>query len=136
MKFVKFSLLFAFLIVAILPIKSFACACCAEKGTYSIGTIKPDAYTIGELQKLKIGTANLYSDDGYPDTIKGIKPLGETFTASCLLKNNVWKFDFKDDKNKSGMLNLPMPTTMVDYRVDLQDNDEGTEATLYREYRF
>jgi hypothetical protein len=125
-----------FLLAVLLPVQSLACACCAEKGTYSIKVLKPDEYILGELQKLKISTANLYSDAGYPDTIKGVNPLGDTFTASCLLKNNLWKFDFKDDKNKSGMLSLPMPASYVDYRVDLQNNEEGTEAMLYREFRF
>jgi hypothetical protein len=136
MKTLKISIFLATLLLLLSPIKSFACACCAEKGTYSISVQKPDDYIIGELQKLKIGTTNLYSDAGYPDTIKGITPLGETFTASCLLKNKMWKFDFADDKNKSGRLNLPLSADYVDYRVDLQDSEEGTDAILYREFRF
>jgi hypothetical protein len=136
MKILKLTLLSIFFSAVFLPIKSPACACCAEKGTYSISVQKPDNYILGELQKLKIGTTNLYSDAGYPDTIKGIRPLGDTFTASCQLKNKMWKFDFKDDKNKSGMLNLPLPLTYVDYRVDLQDSEEVPDAILYREFRF
>jgi hypothetical protein len=128
--------LFAFLFAGLFTADSLACACCAEKGTYSISVQKPDDYILSELQKLKIGTTNLYSDAGYPDTIKGISPLGDMFTASCLLKNKMWKFDFKDNKSKSGTLNLPLPATYVDYRVDLQDSEEGTEAILYREFRF
>jgi hypothetical protein len=136
MKVLKMFLLFVIVFVLFSPITSFACACCAEKGTYSISVVKPDSYILEELQKLKISTTNLYTDTGYPDTIKGLIPLGETFTASCLLKNKMWKFDFKDDKNKSGMLNLPLPANYVDYRVDLQETEDGNDATLYREFRF
>jgi hypothetical protein len=136
MKILKLTLLSIFLFAVFSPIQSLACACCAEKGTYSISVQKPDDYILGELQKLKIGTTNIYSDAGYPDSVKGINPLGDTFTASCLLKNKFWKFEFSDDNNKSGMLNLPLPSTYVDYRVDLQESEEGTDAILYREFRF
>ncbi len=136
MKILKLSLPVVFLLLVLSPIQSLACACCAEKGTYKISSVKPDAYISGELRKLQIDTTNLYTDAGYPETIKGLNPLGETFSASCLLKNNVWKFDFKDNNNKSGRLNLPLPATYVDYRVDLQDNETAADATLYREFRF
>jgi hypothetical protein len=136
MKILKLSLAVGFLLSVLSPLQSLACACCAEKGTYKISTVKPDDYILGELRRLKIGTTNLYSDAGYPETIKGLNPLGETFTASCLLSAKKWKFDFKDNNNKSGRLDLPLPATYIDYRVDLQENEEAADATLYREFRF
>lgn len=126
-------LLIILTLALIFPIQALACACCAERGTYYIRTSKPDNYVLGELQRLQIKTTNLYTDNGYPETIKGISPLGETFTSSFLFQNNTWKFDFVDNNNKTGKLTLPMPTTMVDYRVDTYNDGE---PILYKELRF
>jgi hypothetical protein len=121
------------LLSLIFPIQALACACCAERGTYSIRTTKPDNYVLDELKRLQTKTTNLYTDNGYPETIKGISPLGESFTSSFLFQNKIWKFDFVDNNNKKGSLNLPMPTSMVDFRVDTYN--EG-EPILYKELRF
>lgn len=113
------------------------CACCAERGTYSLSVKKPDAYEIGELKRIQIQTTELYTDAGYPETIKGIKPLGETFIANCVLQNKLWKFEIIDEKNQSGILSFPLSATMVDYKVDYNENDEkASNATLYKEWRF
>lgn len=116
----------------------FVCACCAERGHYSITTKKPDQYALGELQKLKFSEATLYTDAGYPETIKGIKPLGDSFTINASLSGNLWKFIFKDDKAKSGTLNLAKPISMVEYMVDRTPlaGESSGEPILYKEWSF
>lgn len=129
-------LILLFLVVFLLfPLQIFAnfCACCAERGEYSIRTKKPDDYEIGELKRLRIAETNLYTDAGYPETIKGISPLTENYTANFLWQNAGWKFDFKNDKNGAGILNLLKSPTMVDFRTDTYN--EG-EPILYKELRF
>lgn len=109
------------------------CACCAERGDYSTTIKKLDDYEISELKRLKIAEANLYTDAGYPDNIKGISPLTENYTGSFLWQKTGWKFDFKNDQNATGILNLLKSQTVVDFRVDTYN--EG-EPVLYKELRF
>lgn len=115
------------------------CACCAEQGHYSISTRKPDKYAFDELKKLKFQSPELYTDAGYPDSISGIKPLGDSFTVNGSLSGSMWRFAFKDDKSKSGTLNLTKPISMVEYMVDQTPALEGEPArmvSLYKEWRF
>lgn len=116
----------------------FFCACCAERGHYSITTKKPDQYALGELKKLKFSQARLYTDAGYPETIKGISPLSDSYTATGTLSGNLWKFIFKDDKAKSGTLNLAKPVSMVEFMVDQTPlaGESAGEPVLYKEWRF
>jgi hypothetical protein len=119
----------------IFPLQNFAnyCACCAERGEYSIRTKKPSDYEIGELKRLQISETNLFTNGGYPDNIKGITPVTDIFTGNFLWQNSGWKFDFKNDKNGTGILNLMKAPTMVDFRTDTYN--EG-EPILYKELRF
>lgn len=125
-----------FLLLCSFASTAFACACCAERGHYSIRTAKPSADETKELQKLKFQTAELYTDAGYPETIKGISPLNTSFSVAGLLNGNAWAFDFKDDKQKAGKLDLTKPLSMVEYMVDLPDANVEGEVKLYKEWRF
>lgn len=115
------------------------CACCAEQGHYSITTRKPDQYILGELKKLKLELPKLYTDAGYPETIKGIKPLGDSFSLDASVAGNLWRFIFKDNQSRSGTLNLAKPLSMVEYMVDqapLTDGEPARMVMLYKEWRF
>ncbi len=85
---------------------------------------------------MKFQTAELYTDAGYPETIKGISPLNTSFSVAGLLNGNAWAFDFKDDKQKAGKLDLTKPLSMVEYMVDLPDANVEGEVKLYKEWRF
>jgi len=136
----KFCLLFLYAFVAtvlIFPSDVFACACCADAGTYSISVRKPSASEFDELKKLNFGTANLFTTPGYPDDIKGISSLGDNYSSTGSFQNNSWKFTIKDETNKSGTLNLLKPTSMVDFKADLHDGANGGNGpVLYKEWRF
>lgn len=130
---VAFASLFAF------QINVLACACCAEKGAYSISYQQPDAYILDEIAKLKFdSTATLYSDAGGEDSIKGLSIIPESYAYDFygLMSKKTWKMTFKTG-TKSGVLTLPMPTKMLSYKVDLHENDEiQADPTLYKEWRF
>lgn len=126
-----------FLVFGLFSSSAFACACCAERGHYSIRTAKPSENQIAELQKLKFQTAELYADAGYPDSIKGISPLNESFSVTALLSGSAWTFDFRDDRQKTGKLNLTKPLSIIEYMVDLPGANNGeSEVRLYKEWRF
>lgn len=125
------------LLIWILPSSAFACACCVEPGHYSIRTAKPKSYEIEELKKIKFNTAELYMTAAGDDFIKGINPLGESFTVNALLNGAVWSFNFKDNNQKTGKLDLTKPISMVEFMVDLPSKEKQTgETRVYKEWRF
>ena len=114
------------------------CACCAEQGQYLINVSKPTRQEIEILKGIQFATANLYTTAAFPENIKGISVLGDSYSVNGAFQNNLWKFNFTDDKNKNGSLLLPMPETMVAFETDLYDRDESHSSgpILYKEWRF
>lgn len=127
-----------FAIVLLIPTDIFACACCAEYGHYSISYSKPQSFDLGEMQKLRFSTAELYQTAGGEDDIKGLNPIGETYRINGALEGNVWKLNFTDDKDKTGLLELPLPVKIIDFKVDIHDGQDGGAGSplLYKEWRF
>ena len=126
------------LLVMILSANIFACACCTEKGHYSISVTKPNEDTANILKDLKFSTSVLYTDAGYPENISGINPLNDSFTLEGLLSGTYWVFKFKDNKGMTGQINLRKPHSMVSYMVDLHEseNSKVSDVTVYKEWRF
>jgi len=133
-----YSLLLFFIVAGVLvfPTDALACACCAERGTYSISTRKPSAQDLDELKKIQFKTTSLYQTAAYPENIKGISPLGENYSLSGSLQSNLWKLNVKDEAGKSGTLNLTKPLSMVAYMADIHDGNGTSEVVLYKEWRF
>jgi hypothetical protein len=134
-------MLFAFallLCILILPARSFACACCAEPGTYSISVRKPGNSELEVLRKIKFADANLYMDAAGEEAVKGISSIAENYSIEGLLAGSAWKFNFRDDQNRSGSLRLPLPSTMVAFEADIHDEKQqgGNGPLLYKELRF
>jgi len=123
------------LILFAFPLQTLAeyCACCAERGEYSIKVRQPDDYEMSELKRLQIAETNLFTDTGYPENILGLKPLSENYTSNFRWLNAGLKFDFQNEKKETGSLNLTKSPNMVDYRTDTYN--EG-EPILYKELRF
>lgn len=132
MKILIVSLLIAISFIS--DINAAVCACCAEKGQYTLRVQKPSDYEIGELKRLKIAETTLYSDNGFPESIKGITPVVENYTSSFMWQKTGWKFEFKNEQNATGILNLANAATMIDFRTDLYDR-EG-DPLLYKELSF
>ena len=135
----NFALLPFLLVITVLlfPSDAFACACCSEPGTYSTSVRKPGNYERGQLKEIQFAKANLFTTGNGEggDGITGISPIGESYSLNGLLLNNSWKFNFKDNKGRTGTLVLPMPTTMVEFMVDIHDRKDG-DPLLYKELRF
>jgi hypothetical protein len=144
MKAEKPLLLFFILLCLSLPVRASFCACCAERGQYTISVQKPEKDDFGILGELKFATANLYTTPAYPDDIKGIGSLAENYSVNSLFQNKAWRFTFKDDKGKTGTLSLPAPTSMVVFMADIpnihgteeEDPNSHGEPVLYKEWRF
>lgn len=131
--------------ILILPMDALACACCAEPGTYRLNTAKPSSYEIELLQKMEFdNAAELFLDAGGADDIKGFGTLLQNteenefwkFSVKDVFAAQSWTLDFTSYNGKTGSFKLPLPTSMVNFKVDTHENEESTEPILYKEWRF
>lgn len=149
----KSLLFFLFVFAAfgmIAPSNALACACCAEPGTYSIWTGKAGEYQLGLLGEMEFDkAAALYMTAAGFDNIKGLSELekdfeSESWTASPgefdltnTFAAKTWKFSFKTPTGKVGTLTLPMPVQMLQFKVDIHDEEDRPNGPLlYKEWRF
>ena len=124
----------------LLPIRVWACACCAYSGEYQIGFEKPNAYILSLMKRMRLGTmADRFVSDAEPDE----GPIGlahpvESYSLSGSLVGNVWKLTFRNG-DESGTLNLALPAKMLRYAADIHDGRTKPgypEPVLYKEWRF
>ena len=137
----KKSLLALFSIVMVLAASSasFACACCAERGTYQVSTMIADTYHLDLLKDMHFGTTTeLYMTAGAEDEIKGIVGLDpgvEGLSIVDAYTNNTWKLNIKTAGGKIGTLTLPRPAKITTRKIDLHEAKEG-DPILYKEFAF
>lgn len=144
-----FLTLFAVVALMSLANNAAACACCVEAGTYMIYTSKPNASILGLLGEMKFDTkTDLYMTEAGFDSIKGLVDVQKEMESDSWVwgtpldlvnefTNKSWKFTIKTPGGKTGTLVLPMPTQMVQYKVDIHDTeDTGLGVSLYKEFRF
>lgn len=150
MKKILFSAVFAaFILFSSADI--YACACCAEKGEYSIRTTKPTEYELGLLNAMRFeNAAELFITEAGFDTIKGLKSLekdfdsldwsaaNQFFSLENVFAARTWKFNFKTKTGKNGTLVLPLPAQVLNFKADIHDGKEGGGGgpLLYKEWRF
>lgn len=126
-----------------------ACACCAERGAYSISVRQPDTYLLDEMKNLAFGkTATLFTTEAGldPSVVRGLPAdyndnntaFSDTFDFAGGFKAKQWKLDFKDYRGRAGSLLLAQPPTMLRFAVDTHDNENagGGNVVLYKEWRF
>ena len=124
----------------LLPSRVWACACCAHPGEYQINFVKPDAYKLSVMKRMRFGTtAYLFTGEAEPDVAaKGLAHPADTYSLSGSLVGNVWKLTFRNG-DESGTLNLPLPAKMLRYAADIHDGRTKPgypEPVLYKEWRF
>ena len=130
----------AIVALLLLPCGVWACACCAHPGEYQIGFVKPDAYKLSVMKRIRFGTtANLFTGEAEPDdAAKGLAHPADTYSLSGSLVGNVWKLRFRN-RDESGTLDLPLPAKMLRYAADIHDGwtkPGYPEPVLYKEWRF
>ena len=150
---VKKTLAFAFAIFAFIaasPAALLACACCAEPGTYFISTYKPGKFEIDLMRDFRFEKkSNLYMTEAGFDMVEGLDDISkeaeiaafaQTYDEFDLVNGftgRQWKFEMRSAGGKSGTLTLPVPAQMVNYKVDIHDQENRPNGPLlYKEYRF
>jgi hypothetical protein len=135
MKRLLLSFLTLFLFLALSPIAIFGCACCAERGYHNVSKENFDEYMMGQLDQFYLGSAILYEDAGYPDTIVGLNPLGNAFAINNAGGTGIWNPSFRDEKNRLGDLLLLKPKQYELFMSDRNPLAETNSVTLYKEIR-
>jgi hypothetical protein len=144
-----FLLLFAFFVFS--PPEIFACACCAERGEYSIRTTKPTEYELKLLNNMRFEKATeIFTTEAGFETIKGLPGIEkdleslnyegmlEFFNLESVFAAKTWRFNFKTKTGKTGTLVLPLPAQMLSFKADIHDGKVGGGGgpLLYKEWRF
>ena len=142
-------MLFAVICLMAFADNALACACCAEPGTYMIWAGKPGEVELRILDSMKFDKkTTLYMTEAGFDSIKGLSEVEKedsdvggmwdgTFDLVNEFTKSGWKFTIKTPRGKTGTLVLPVPTQMVQYKVDIHDTeDAGLGVHLYKEFRF
>ena len=131
-------------------ISAFACACCAEPGTYSIWTGRPNSYQTGLLKDILFQKdAALFMTEAGFDGFKGLRGIQKEYESDSWMatpgefrlvnsfKGTSWHFELKTKGGKAGSVTLPLPPKMLIFKADLHDSTaERPEPTLYKEFRF
>ena len=130
----------AIVTLLLLPSRVWACACCAHPGEYQINFVKPDAYKVSVMERMRFGTtASLFTGEADADVAaKGLVHPADTYSLSGSLVGNLWKLTFRNG-DKSGTLTLPLPAKMLRYAADIHDGRTKPgypEPVLYKEWRF
>lgn len=141
--------IFALVLLLFVQSAVFACACCAEPGTYSIWTGKPDAYYLSVIRDIEFDKpADLYMTEAGFESIRGLDQIRKEYEAdnwtalshfdlAASFTNKLWRFNLKTPKGNAGTLVLPMPTQMLTYKVDIHDEENRPNGPLlYKEFRF
>ncbi|MGQ0542609.1 MAG: hypothetical protein ACT4O9_12270 [Blastocatellia bacterium] len=140
---------FAFILVLFVQMPAFACACCAEPGTYNIWTGKSDAYYLSVIRDIGFDKpADLYMTEAGFESIRGLDPIRKEYEAddwtalshfdlAASFTNKLWQFNLKTPKGTAGTLVLPMPAQMLAFKVDIHDEENRPNGPLlYKELRF
>ncbi len=136
--------------LAVSPVVSLACACCAEPGTYFLSTYRPREFELNLLKQLSFEKkANLYMTEAGFDMIKGLDEINKESEIDAIVESyghfdltngfsgKQWRFEMRSAGGKKGMLTLPMPAQMVNFKVDIHDEEGRPNGPLlYKEYRF
>ena len=125
----------------------FACACCAEPGTYSRYTAKSDKFVIDLVKEFKFAEkSELFMTEAGFDNIEGIDPIRKEdeaapgildFMSTGSFNSKNWQLTLKSPKNLSATYSLPVPLKYTEFRVDIHDQEDRPNGPrLYKEISF
>lgn len=139
----------ALVLLAAAPISALACACCAEPGTYFLRTARTAGYELDVVRDLEFTKpADLYMTEAGFEMVKGLDPIrkeyeSDTWTAessfdlAAAFSGKRWTFDLRTPMGTVGSLSLPLPSSMLIYKVDIHDEEDRPNGPLlYKEFRF
>jgi len=129
------------LIILFVSLPALGCACCADRGFYSLTTQKVDSFYSTLLSDLDLtGPAELYLSAAGFDGIKGLKEIENDnaegrldVTASYAQKT--WRLNVRSGTAHSGVLWLAMPAVFTQCKADIDGIDNGLGVSLFKEFK-
>jgi hypothetical protein len=132
------SLVLAAIISLLTPLQALACACCSDEGEYyrSIGRIQD--YELDLIRQMRFGSkAFLLSTEAGPEEDgRGLSNPKVDYALNGSMTKNSFRLTFRDG-SQSGVLTLPIPINMENYKVDIHDGQQsgGGGPLVYKEWR-
>ena len=139
------SIILCFLVCLFASTTAFACACCVNPGYYEISTVKPTSIDTAMFDEFKFDLpAGIYMSEAGFDGLRGLDELrkdqqNEKSISLELVQTfagRTWRFEIRSESGRRGTLVLPLPASIVKFKVDMHDNAPETETFLYKELRF
>jgi hypothetical protein len=134
------AMLIALLMILVLSVEAYACACCSNGGEWTQRTNRVEEdYHMAAVDALQFGPlANTYMTEAGEDGIKGMSSVADKYNLSLRRAGRRWTLTFKDEQGRTGTLSFTIPVTMVSYAVDPHggENAGGTGPAIYHEWRF
>ena len=114
-----------------------ACACCTSPGERFDLAMKLESGHTEELSRLRFGPkAELFLGEAEPETVKGITTPAEKYDLQTTWKGDRFVFALRDEKDRSGTLELLRPKTFSVFHTDPRNQPERPRApVLYKEWR-
>ena len=122
----------------LLPASAFACACCAERGSWSSVTSRVGAYEFGELERVRFGpSATTYVGAAGLEGITGIAPPSARYRIALRRTGRRWTLLLSAPGGRRGSLLFLVPHAAQLLAVDLRDgrSSGGGGPLLYKEWR-
>jgi hypothetical protein len=119
--------------------RALACACCSDPGTRREAVEKVKDYHRDQIHGLEFDpNAELYMTDAGEGEVKGISAIANTYRLTVTLDDKQWRFTFRTEDGKTGVLTLPIPAKLGVFQVDPRDGRKsaGGGPLLYKEWRW
>lgn len=141
-----FAVIFSIVCIVSMSVSTLACACCADRGTYSVSTGRLAPYELTLLKDMKFGTtAEVYMTEAGWEELKGLPELAKEFEETSAgdlglvdsFTGSVWTLRFKTAAGKGGTITLPRPAKMTSRSIHIPDNTSTSpNVSLYKEWIF
>lgn len=145
-KKVIFAVILSIVCLASMSASTFACACCADPGTYSVTTRRLAQYELTLLKDMKFGSVvDVYMTEAGWEDMRGLTQLVKEFeetSAGALsiadsFTGSVWTLRITSAAGKVGTITLPRPAMMTSRRIHIPDNTSTSpNVSLYKEWVF
>lgn len=123
---------------ALLISEAAACACCTDAGDRFEGSEALSDDTRGELRAIRLApTAQLYSDAGFPDSVKGLKnPQNGDYRIAWTAAKDRLLLTAIDPSNAFGTIAMLLPRSLHNLAFDPEKGPKLTSGPLlHREWR-
>jgi hypothetical protein len=119
--------------------RALGCACCSDPGMREEAIVKVAEFHRAQIVGLEFGPeAELFMTDAGEESVKGVSAIADKYRLTVAFDEKQWRFTFRTEEGKTGVLTLPVPSKLGTFRVDPRDGRKsaGGGPLLYKEWRW